>query len=113
MCVLPSQVSACPFHTRKWASAHGHVGTSPYPGPWKDVMKLETHGISSGTERSRMPRYIQTSPVACGTQNVDASSLGLGFSDSDLVQRHLFLHLPIGTNKIFMGKYSVHYKALY
>ena len=55
MCVLPSQVSACPFHTRKWALAHGHVGTSPYPGPWKDVMKLENYGISSGTERSRKP----------------------------------------------------------
>ena len=39
----------------------------------------------SGIERNRMPRYIQTSPVTCGTQNVDASSLGLSFSNSDLI----------------------------
>lgn len=75
-------------------------------------MKLENYGISPvGQKEAGSPG---TSGVACGLRyQDDASSLGLSLSDSDLAQRHLSLRFPVGTNKIFMGKYSVYYKALY
>lgn len=57
----------------------GTLSTPRTPETCREAGEESQH--LSGTERSRMPRYLQILPVICGTQKVHASSLGLSFSN--------------------------------
>lgn len=82
--MLPSQVNALSFPHRQWASAQGH---------WeslldKDLERRDEVGRIMASQCDRKEQDTQVHPdFACdlGAQHVNASSLGLTFSNPDLI----------------------------